>query len=70
MEIAEDLKKELEIMFEAATEASFICEKLRNGLQELAVMTKSDESPVTRKRNNYIISSHIISFLFVHIYVL
>lgn len=48
MEITEDLKKELEIMFKAATEASFICEKLRNNPQELSVMTKSDESPVTR----------------------
>ena len=48
MEITDNLKKELEIMFKAATEASFVCEKLRHSPQELSVMTKSDESPVTR----------------------
>ena len=49
--IPENLKKEFEVMFKAATDASFVCKTLRQRLGDLNVMTKSDDSPVTRKFN-------------------
>jgi hypothetical protein len=46
--VPNDLRAEFEVMFKAATDASFVCKTLRQRLGDLNVMTKSDESPVTR----------------------
>lgn len=48
--VPDALKKEFQVMFQAATEAAFICKKLSEKLSSLNVMSKSDESPVTRKQ--------------------
>lgn len=48
--VPDALKKEFHVMFQAATEAAFICKKLSEKLSSLNVMSKSDESPVTRKQ--------------------
>ena len=46
--VPNNLKKEFQVLFQAATEASFICKKLSEQISNLNVMKKSDESPVTR----------------------
>ena len=48
IQVPDDLRKEFEVMFKAATDASFVCKILRQRLGDLNVMTKSDDSPVTR----------------------
>lgn len=40
---------EVRVAFEAATEASLLCAKIRAETGSINVMTKSDASPVTRK---------------------
>lgn len=51
--IPDYLKKEFEVMFRATSEASSICKKYREKIgNDLGVMTKTDESPVTRKQSN------------------
>lgn len=50
IDIPDVLIKEFQVMFKAATEASFVCKKYRERIgRDLGIMTKSDESPVTRK---------------------
>ena len=58
--VPDDLKEEFRAMFQAATDASFICKKLGDRISSLNVMTKSDDSPVTRKQIN-IFSFHPIN---------
>lgn len=46
--VPDNLLNEFQLMFKAATDASFVCKKIREKIGgDLGVMTKLDESPVT-----------------------
>lgn len=45
--VPEQFQREFNIMFKAATEAGLLCRQLRERLDELSIMEKSDHSPVT-----------------------